>query len=334
MTASRWFMGLDGGATKTHCVLYDMQQDKLMAACGGPINHEVLEKGMESLPGAIMGIVTPLLKQAGIGVEELDGASFGMAGVDTPMQHQIISGILEEMGFRRFVLANDACLGVKAECDGFGVSAVNGSGYSVVGISPTGEMLQIGGHNYMSGDQGGGCYLVPSTIRAAYTQLYKLGPETAITYRLFEWLGISDRAEFSEAMALRIMAGEAEAYQDISQVLYRCAAEGDLEALKILTACGEDYALSVKSVSRELKIPEPVEVVLVGSHFTKCECTHAIDTLRNSLKAAGDYNIRVISTAPVAGALFWAMEEAGCTPNENKRRELRERLRHPERSCL
>lgn len=329
---ARWFLGIDGGATKTHCVLYDMQTDKLDTEIGGPTNHEVLPEGMQSLPDAISALVRPLLTRAGITMRELSAASFGMGGVDTPMQHELISGILGEMGFRRFVLSNDAYLGVKAECSGYGVSAVNGSGYSVVGISPTGEMLQIGGHNDMTGDMGGGSHLVPAALRAAYAQLYKRGPETEITRRLYEWIGIENRESFCEAVALQIMQDEAAAYHTISRILYKSAANGDAAANAILEACGEDYALSVQCVAEDLALPFPVDVILVGSQFTKCESARAIDVMRAALEKAGDYRVRPISTAPVAGALFWAMELAGQAPAQEKRKQLRERLSVLERS--
>lgn len=325
MDDARWFLGLDGGATKTHCVLYDLLTDSLDTESGGPTNHEVLPGGMDGLPGAIGALASPLLKRAGITPADVS-ASFGMGGVDTPMQHEIISGIIASMGFSHFVLSNDAYLGVKAECGGFGVSAVNGSGYSVAGISPSGKMLQIGGHNDMTGDMGGGSFLVPAAVRAAYTQLFKRGPSTKITEHIYKWLDISDRDSFCESVAVQILGDMAQSYHSISQFLYRSAAEGDTVANDILTACGEDYALSVRCVAEDLELPPPVEVVLVGSQFTKCESTRTIDTMRAALDRAGDFRLKCISTVPVAGALFWAMELAGCPPTEEKRRELRERL--------
>lgn len=334
MTQKRWFLGLDGGGSKTHCVLYDLQTDTLTAMCGGPTNHEALEHGMEDLPQAIMALVTPLLAQAGIGIEDLSSAAFGMGGVDTPIQHDIISGILRELGFQSFVLSNDAYLGIKAECDGYGICAVNGSGYSVVGISPTGESLQIGGHGDMSGDRGGGCYLVPAVIRAAYAQQFKLGPQTRLTQMLYDWLGISRREEFPQAVAMRILADAAQAYREISRLLYTAAAEHDPVALGILTESGEDYALSIQSVAGSLAIPAPIPLVLVGSQFVKGECSRTIDAMRQALEKTGVYSIRLISTAPVAGALFWAMELADCLPDANTRDALKLRLRHPERSQL
>lgn len=312
----QWFFGLDGGGTKTLCALYNTATDELLTACGGPTNHEVLPGGMEGLADAVGAVAFPLLERAGIAPCALASAAFGMGGVDTPMQHGLISQILAGMGFERFVLSNDAFLGVKAELGRCGISAVNGTGYSVAGIAPDGRMLQIGGHGEMTGDRGGGDYLVPAAIRAVYTALFKRGPATRLTEFFFEWLGIAGRDDLCQAVAMQIYSDAADAYRRISQLLYQAAAEGDAVARSILTECGRDYALSIQCVAESLGLAAPVDVVLVGSQFTHCESPCAIDALRESLETAGDYRIHVISTAPVAGALFWAMENAGTEPKD------------------
>lgn len=321
----QWFFGLDGGGTKTRCVLYNTATNELYTARGGPTNHEALSNGMDGLADAVGEITLPLLEHAGISLADLAGAGFGMGGVDTPMQHEIISQILTGMGFKNLVLANDAFLGVKAELENYGISAVNGTGYSVAGIGPGERMLQIGGHGEMTGDRGGGSYLVPAAIRSAYTALFKHGASTLLTKLFFEWLGIASRDDFCQAVIMRIYQDAPGTYLHISQLLYQAAAKRDAVARSILTECGRDYALSIQCVAESLALPSPVDVVLVGSQFTRCESPCAIDALRESLKKAGDYRIRVISTSPVVGALFWAMEKGGVVPKDKS--VLKARLR-------
>lgn len=334
MGESRYFLGLDGGGTKTHCVLYDYEKDSLDFFSGGPTNHEVLPDGMESLPDAIGAVVNPLLSKAGIGIERVDGAALGMGGIDTPMQYDIIRGIVAEMGFGNFGICNDGYLGIRAECDGTGICAVNGSGCSVVGISPDGRTFQIGGHNDMSGDKGGGAYLVPAVMRTVYSALFKKGSKTLMTDLMFEWLGIEDRMELVQAAAIQILGSQSSAYSSISQILYKAAGMGDSEALKILTKCGEDYALSISCVAEELGLHAPIDTILVGSQFKKCEHDHAIKTLEQTLNPPGappQFRLQLISTAPVAGALLWAMELGGRPAGQVLRESLKTRLAYLER---
>lgn len=330
MSEPRYFLGLDGGGTKTHCVLYDRAEDRLEFGVGGATNHEVLPNGMEDLTGALSVIIIPLVERMGIDIGDIDAAAFGIGGVDTPMQHGIISQIISGLGFRNFVLANDACLGIKAECGGTGICAINGSGCSVVGINEKGDVFQIGGHNDMSGDKGGGVYLVPAAIRCVYTELFKDGPETAMTSMFFDWIGSCDPADFCQAVAILIQSDKVSAYGTVSRILYRAAAMGDREARRILTESGEDYALTIRCVAKHLQMGSPIEVVLIGSHFTKGEDKTTIETIRRELdkdSAGRQYNLRVISTEPVAGALLWALELGGIALIARDREEFCRRIK-------
>lgn len=147
----------------------------------------------------------------------------------------------------------------------------------------------------------------------------------------FDWLGIDARDAFCQAVAMQIYGDMAAAYRRISQLLHEAAGAGDAVARRILIDSGEDYALSIRCIAEELALPSPVDVVLLGSQFTRCECPLAIDTLRSSLAKAGDYRIRIISTEPVAGALLWAMELDGVQPEDEA--GLKERIRQSFGGC-
>lgn len=325
MSGGRYFLGLDGGGTKTHCVLYDAETGGLDFVSGGATNHEALPDGMEGLPAALGAITRSVLDRRGIGPGAVDAAAFGMGGVDTPMQQEAISQMIAALGYGRFVLSNDAYLGVKAECGGEGIAAVNGSGYSVVGISAAGAMLQIGGHNDMTGDRGGGTYLVPAAVRAVYAELFKDGPRTQMTALFRAWTGTDDPGEFCQAVAIRILGDSVDAYHAISQILYRAAAGGDGEARRILTECGEDYALSVRCVAEKLGMTYPVDVALLGSQFTRCEDPCAVEAMRAALPA-DRFRLKLISTKPVAGALLWALELGGKKPSAGEAEALKARI--------
>ena len=51
MDAGKWYLGLDGGGTKTHCVLYDAATGALYSTRAGPTNHETLPGGCPACPG-------------------------------------------------------------------------------------------------------------------------------------------------------------------------------------------------------------------------------------------------------------------------------------------
>lgn len=330
MEDNRYFLGLDGGGTKTHCALYDRKENRIDLLAGGASNYEALPEGMSELPGVLSGFLGTLLSRNSLTVSDLSGAAFGMGGVDTEIQHSMISEIITGLGIRNFTLANDSTLGIKAECpDGWGISAVNGTGYSVTGISPRGEKLQIGGHGDLTGDKGGGSYLVPAVIRRVYGSLFKGGEKTVMAELLYDLLHIGPKDDLCSALFIAIMNDQTDSYNKISRILYHAAAEGDGAALAILEECGNDYALSIKCVAEKLELPYPVPVVLVGSQFIKCECRHAIDVLEKKLNPEEPkkrFLLKPISVLPVAGAVLWALETAGIHTDEKMRVDIRSRL--------
>ena len=127
-----------------------------------------------------------------------------------PGQQRAVSEMVSAMGFRRFTVSNDSYLGIKTQSAGWGDLRRERQRLLRDGHLQTGEMLQIGGHNDLTGDRGGGSYLVPAAVRAAYAQLFKGGAETAITGALMDWLGVGRREDFCEALAVRLMGDAAE----------------------------------------------------------------------------------------------------------------------------
>ena len=326
MKKNRWFLGLDGGATTTQCVLYDRAGDHLLMTCGGPIHYAVLENDPENLRRNIESLVNPLLAEARISPGDVAGAVFGISGIDEATHKRSIYKILADMGYENFYLSNDAYLAIKAECPGWGISAINGTGFSVAGIASDRNYLQIGGHGIMTADKGGSRYLIPAVTGAVYTQLFKNGPETEMTRYLADWLNGKDRSKFYQAVCDALVRDEKGTVLAISQILYTAANHGDREALRILTESGKDYAAAICCTASILKLPHPIQVVLAGAQFTKCECSRTIDVIVEELGKIGGFNVGIISSEPVAGALFWAMEIAGEAPDDNLRKSLRERL--------
>lgn len=317
----RYYLGLDGGGTKTACVLYDAVTEQLWTHTDGPTNHEVLPRGMEDVAGALEGVLRPLLEKAGLNCGDIAAAVFGMSGVDTPAQHTRISGMIGAMGFENYLLANDAYLAVKAVCGSCGVGAVNGTGCNVVGIHKSGRMTQTGGFGSFSGDVGGGDYLVSRVVRAVYEQYFKDGAETALSGMLFSYLGIEDENDLMEVLTDRLAREKGETTLALCRMAYQASAAGDREAGRILTGIGEGYARTIRAVARRLELEAPVAVGLVGSQFTKCEDRTAIETLKRELGPG--FEVRIIDTTPVAGALLWALELDGVQAD---REALKKRL--------
>ena len=329
---TRYLVGVDAGATKTHYVLYDREKDTIRRITGGPANHEVLDGGFEELYTVLHHQFELLLAPEGISPKDIAGAALGMGGVDTRAQHEIISGILRKLGLTRFALANDACLGIKAETDiGTGICAVNGSGFSVFGIDQMGNTAQIGGFGALSGDLGGGSYYASQVLATVYGALYKGEPDTAMRPLVMELFGESEPLALVEAVSAGMNSAERPAFiRSLCQLLFQCAGQGDCQAQRIFDWSAAAYAGAIRGVARQLPLLNDVEkeVILVGSIFTKGEDPYLIrrlDRLLNPVKSC--FALKIITSDPVAGALYWAHETAGWAIGDNVRLHYQELVR-------
>jgi N-acetylglucosamine kinase-like BadF-type ATPase len=79
---TRHFLGVDIGATKSHALIADERGYAVSFGEHGAGNYEVV--GWDGLRRALHAVVEQALAFADIGVEQLAGAGFGIAGYDWP----------------------------------------------------------------------------------------------------------------------------------------------------------------------------------------------------------------------------------------------------------
>ncbi|MDR0324610.1 MAG: hypothetical protein LBI19_00770 [Oscillospiraceae bacterium] len=315
----RYVLGVDGGGTKTHCALYDADTGRLDMLPWGPTNHEGMAGGLDDLPEALRGMFQALLTRNNIGMDDIEVGVLGLAGTDTAEQHRIISGILTGLGLPRFVLCNDAFLGVKAgSASGYGICAINGTGYCITGMDARGAQAQVGGIGGVTGDFGGGTMLASRAAGRVYSQLFREEPFTALTTAIFRWLDITDKHEYVELLAGLYEKDYAKTVLELCRILFRTAAEGDEAALAILDESGTNYAGGIIGAIHELSFApgEPIDIVFAGSVFTKAEYPRIQQTAEEILKKRfpqKELRFTTLDVPNVAGAVLWALSELGLT---------------------
>lgn len=313
----KYVLGMDGGGTKTHCSIFDVDGNLVDLVSWGKTNHECLKGGYDELKHELEKLFTYILNKNQIGADELEKCVFGLAGVDTKRQHEIISKIISDLGIKDFILCNDSYLGIKAGCEnGFGICAINGTAFTIGGIDSKGNMLQIGGLGAMSGgDFGGGEYLAGKAISATYNSIFKGDPETYITELFFEILNIKSKFDFVETLKYKIDEGTYK-YDFFNRLVFEAANKNDAVALEILDDMGREYARCINAAIANLDFgkEDTIDVILAGTLFVRGENPTAIEKLKHDvLKRNKDRKLsfNVLKSPPVAGAVLWALEENG-----------------------
>lgn len=313
----KYVLGVDGGGTKTHCSIFDLDGNMVDLVSWGTTNHECLSGSYAELKAELSKLFTYILTKNNIGTEDLERCVFGLAGVDTKWQHEFITNMIFDLGIRDFTLCNDSYLGVKAGSEnGTGICAINGTAFSIGGIDSKGNMLQIGGLGELSGgDFGGGEYLAGKAIAATYNSIFKGDSETLITDMFFDILGITSKFDFVEALKGKIDDGTYK-YDYFNRLVFEAANKNDTVAQGLLDNMGLEYARCISAVINNLDFckQEPVEIILAGSIFVKGENSRAIEKIRQEISNKHKDRIityKVLTAPPVAGAILWALEQSG-----------------------
>jgi N-acetylglucosamine kinase-like BadF-type ATPase len=313
-------MGIDGGGTKGHLGLFDADGKRVGVSSWGPLNHEVLEGSFTQLEAELARFIHGALESAGASMDEIDYAVLGVAGVDTQSQHETISGILRRIGLSRFTLCNDGYLGVAAGCPGgVGICAINGTGSVLTAIDGKGVMRQLGGIGAFSDDCGGSGWYGTQVLGAVYRELYKYGPATALRQMLFDKLGITQRDEYTETVTAGVENGTLMIHE-LNRLVFSAANAGDAVAAGILETSAEHYAGCISFFARELDFPDdrPLYITLAGSVFVK----EKVDILPRlihervcAMLEGRPVEFVTLKVPPVAGAVAWALRQAGADAN-------------------
>jgi N-acetylglucosamine kinase-like BadF-type ATPase len=243
-----------------------------------------------------------------------------------PRQREKLCDIARDIGLKQFVLNNDAFLGIKAGTSrGYGLCSINGTGTIAAGSDILGNQLQVGGLGFFSGDEAGGTHLGQMVFRKVYDELFRLGPRTELTPRLFKLMNITDESQLAPLWLDVLLKPEGQSQVgQLSRLLFDVALEGDPVARDLLMYTGDVLAHSVAGVMNRLIWPkdETLEVVLVGSVHLKARCPLLRESFEASLKllTGREFAFIPLKVAPVAGAVLWALEAYhGESPDEDVR---------------
>jgi N-acetylglucosamine kinase-like BadF-type ATPase len=261
----RYFLGIDGGNSKTFALVGDEMGRIISLGRGGNSNHQAAG-GVARAMACIAEAVSDACRQASITYLELSHACFCIAGADLPSDHVLLTdAIRAQWPGLAFSVRNDSFAGLRAGAvKGWGVVSIAGSGSNQAGIAPDGRALQVGGLGYVFGDFGGGADLGREALRAVFMAAELRGPATVLTGPVLGALGVGTVDELREGLYLRTVAW-GQIYL-LAPLVFEAANQGDLPAQEILMRMGTLLGQSVCGVIRQLDLGgDAVDVVLAGS---------------------------------------------------------------------
>ena len=289
-----YFLGIDGGGTKTDFALLDKNNNVVkrvkLEACnpidiGLEASRSVLERGIREVCSDI-----PLRKVS---------LFAGIAGGGSQETRTALREFFSSLGFNRFENNNDAVIvALAALGDDDGISVIMGTG-SIIYIKKDGELSPMGGLGYLFDKGGNGYSLGRDALTAA--MLYEDGaaPYTELCRLICEK---TDKKTVRSGLAGYYTLGK-RGIAAFAPLVFEAAERGDAVAQQILYDNMGEMA-RLLSYARKKMGGERVRAVFTGGLTQRFDIL--LPMLKEQLDAADDFDISLLRHAPAIGAAMLA----------------------------
>jgi N-acetylglucosamine kinase-like BadF-type ATPase len=305
---TRYFLGVDIGATKSHALIADQRGRALGFGQAGPGNHEVV--GYDGLRRVLAEVTGQAVASAGIVVANISGAGFGVAGYDWPSERQATLESIVTLGLGcPHEAVNDALIGLLAgAAEGWGLSLIAGTSNNCWGWGPgRAPVGHVTGNGMMFAEYGGAFELVWKARAAVAAEYTRRGPRTALTAAFIRAAGAASLEDLLDGLSQERYSIRAEH----APLVFEVADAGDAIAAECIKWAGCELGSLACGVIRQIDIADrEFEVVLVGSLYNGGE--RLIGPMRDAIQAlAPRARLVRLAAPPVVGAVILGMDVAG-----------------------
>ena len=293
-TRASYFLGIDGGGTKTHAVITDAKYRVLGEGFSGASNP--LRAGLEQAVANVEAALDEACSQAGVARRDITAACIAIAGVNHPIHYETMKHALDRaLRIGHMELVTDVRAALEGALDGQpGVIIVAGTGSIAMGINGAGEMERSGGWGPIMSDEGSGYDIARRALRAVVASFDGRQQPTILTERICRELGIASAADLPGV----IYNSDSEAVEiaSLAKLVTEAAEEGDAVAREILAGAGRELGQLAISVIEKLGLQaQSFRVACVGSVFHSGE--YVLGSLREAVR-------RVAPAAEIGPPLF------------------------------
>jgi N-acetylglucosamine kinase-like BadF-type ATPase len=299
-------LGADGGGTKTMGLLADSSGTVLARGRGDGSNQNVI--GIDNAARNLAELVAALARSAGRPVAEIGSVVLGLAGAGAGSDRQVlieaIQARLRAMGFPSLPISikSDGRIAREGAFNGGpGVVAVAGTGSVVMGKSPDGETLSIGGWGRVIGDEGSGYHIGLEALKAVSREIDGRGEAGRLRVSISSRFGLETRE--------RIIAAIYREKFDIPSVapaVLDAAEAGDQVALGILTRAAREFSAQVVTAVNRLGLHGGTGIVMIGGLIDH-DTVYARMLAAEIRKSSPAVDFRAALNGPAHGALLLAM---------------------------
>lgn len=243
----KYLIGLDGGGTKTKCVVTDFQFNKLYECVGGASNFLII--GTEKVSETIFSLIKESVDNLKINYDEISAVLIGTTGAgrieDANKLKNDFTEFTKSKGIElKFFVESDARIALEGAFSGKpGSLLIAGTGSIIFGKDKSGNIYRVGGFGKLIGDEGSGLVIGRKGLQAVSKFFDGRIDKTLLADFLKNEFNISDGASLISAIYRNNF--------DIASFapnVIQAAQQNDFEASKICEDETDELILHVKAM--------------------------------------------------------------------------------------
>jgi len=313
----KYFLGVDGGASKTEAVILDENAKVVGIGRSGPGNYEV--SSTEAVKKNWLSAIEKARQLAGN--IKFEKACFGLAGADFPEDFEMLKKELDSMDIASgVILENDVAIALRAGSkDYWGIIIIMGAGTIGYG-KKDGTSFRFYGKGYEFGDWGGGFSVTRDMLYHAFRSYDGRGEKTILENMVLEFFeektqnDLAKKLYYNHEVRLKTL--------NLAPLLFKAIEEEDKIAIKIGEKIVEETVRDIYALMKKLDLmKENTPVILGGGLYKGAPWLYEYIAAKTHIFAP-DAIIKLLKIPPALGASIIALEAFGYSLSDDKWEEL------------
>ncbi|MBW4683525.1 MAG: ATPase [Komarekiella atlantica HA4396-MV6] len=272
-----YILGIDGGGSKTVCVLMDDSHQILGRGEAGPSNYQSIgiEATLQSIEFAIYSAVCEVIKITKVII--IEAICLGLAGISRVADIEVVKSLVQQLQNSKIlpivwalkpsniVICNDALISLVGGIGhDVGIVVAVGTGSIVFGRNHQGKTKRVGGWGYILGDEGSAYKIAVAGMQAALKAYDGREMPTSLIKFFKQDLSLENIEDLIEVIYRR--GWGVKQIAALAPIVDFAAAEGDELANKIINDAVQELVKATSTVIDEIfSRGEVFEVVTTGS---------------------------------------------------------------------
>ncbi len=294
----RFFLGLDGGGTKTTVLVGDENGNVLYKTVGDTVNYCAV--GMQQARGNMKAMLDTVAKETGI--THFAGVCIGMSALFGRASEEETAAFCDGIfSADKIIMDSDLYIALAATGEkGAAAVGICGTGSMACGRTEDGSIITKGGYGYLLGDEGSGFRIAQDGLFEAVRAAEQSGEITSLLQAALDFWGVKTAPQLIDVFYDPPM--ERNKIAKFAPCVIREAENGDQIALQVVKKQAGLFADTAKALLKEL--PQDIPFYVYGGIFEHNQLFR--DLFANEIP---DRSIVLLTKTPAEGALRAAVFE-------------------------